>query len=316
MSPLTMSVPVLGALTVQESLTTTEIFRWMLLGLCAHTFGFGLNDLIDHPIDRTLSIRQNHPLTTGRLKKWEAWSAILLQVPLALLIYRGESIGFGVLLGSIGLSVIYNLFSKRGRFSRFAAELSLASAIGLLCLAGTLTQTAEVTFGSLVFALALTLILLLLNSVPSGLKDLKTDCEFGAQSFVLTMGCQMRDDDQLFIPTRLRWYSGILQLGIMGAMGILIFQFRPSFLLTLLMVILTVYSALHLRMLLKITSFEALRFSLPLLSGYYHYVGLSLLLVERMPFWLQILYGLLVILLLSVPIRVSLGMWRNKNTSL
>lgn len=311
MSPLTMSVPVLGALSATDSLALGEILTLMLLGLCAHLFGFGLNDIIDHPIDQP--VRQKHPLTSGWLKQWEAWIFVLLQLPLALGIYYFElESGLSFLVLSIFLSVIYNLFSKRGFFSRLMAELSLAGSIGLLCAAGTLTQTEKLPLESAIFATTLTLILLLLNSVPSGLKDLKTDEAFGAKSFVLVIGCKMLDDDQYFLPSRLRWYSGVLQLAIVGGIAFLLIEFHPALLLSILIVILTLYSALHLRMLLQITSFNAIRFSLPLLNGFYNYAALSLILVDRMPLWLQLLYVGLVIGLIAVPLRIGFGMLRYK----
>lgn len=314
MSPLTMSVPVLGALSATDSLALGEILTLMLLGLCAHLFGFGLNDIIDHPIDQP--VRQKHPLTSGWLKQWEAWIFVLFQLPLAPGIYyfwlQGQKVGLGVLILSIFLSVIYNLFSKRGFFSRLMAELSLAGSIGLLCAAGTLTQTENLPPESAIFATTLTLILLLLNSIPSGLKDLKTDEAFGAQSFVLAAGCTMLDDDHYFLPSRLRWYSGILQLTITSGIAFLLIEFRPALLLSILIMILTLYSALHLRMLLQITSFNAIRFSLPLLNGFYNYAALSLILVDRMPLWLQLLYVGLVIGLIAVPLRIGFGMLRYK----
>ncbi|MBZ0310023.1 MAG: UbiA family prenyltransferase, partial [Anaerolineae bacterium] len=85
MSPLTMSVPVLGAFSAGE--TSPHLWLLMLIGLSAHFFGFGLNDLIDHPIDRKTPYRQRHPLTTGRLQYGEAWAFVLLQIPLSLALY-------------------------------------------------------------------------------------------------------------------------------------------------------------------------------------------------------------------------------------
>ncbi len=310
MSPLTMSVPVLGAFSAGES--PPQLLPLMLIGLNAHFFGFGLNDLIDAPIDRKAPYRQRHPLTTGRLQHGEAWVFVLLQIPLALALYSRfhAKAGLITLMISMALSVIYNRFSKRGLFSRVGAEMALAASVGLLCFAGALTQTETPLLASSLFALILSLILLLLNSVPSGLKDLKTDTEAGASSFVIVMGCTMLDDDQYRLPARLRWYSGLLQLAIMAGIGGLLYLFRPPSLLSLLIIVLTLYGGLHLRMLLSLTSFRLLRASLSLLNGFYNYVALALILVDKMPTGLQILYGLLVIGVISVPLRLSFALWR------
>lgn len=311
MSPLTMSVPVLGTLTASNSFPV----QLLLVGLAAHFFGFGLNDIIDHPIDRDLPYRQRHPLTTGYIRRWEAWAFVLLQIPVALAVYStvGSAIGLGVLVLSMCLSVIYNLFSKRGAFSRLGAEIALAMSVGFLCLAGAYAQTDELPPQSYLFALVLSLILLLLNSVPSGLKDIRTDAESGVQSFVLAAGGRMLDDDHYSLPARLRWYSGFLQMSIVACIGLLIFYVRPPLLLAGLITLLTLYSGLHLRMLLQITSFRALRASMPLLSGYYHYAALSLFVVDKMPLGLQALYVLLLIGLMAIPIRLSFVMWRHRS---
>src|SRR5690606_1323219 len=93
--------------------------------------------------------------------------------------------GLGFLWLSIGLSLVYNLGSKWGPMPRFVVELALALSVGALCLAGGLSVAATFSQAGLVFTGTLTLVLLLLNSVPSGLKDLKTDYEFQARSFVI-----------------------------------------------------------------------------------------------------------------------------------
>lgn len=315
MAPLTMSVPVLGALTLGEPLMWGTLLGLMGLGLCAHLFGFALNDLIDQPLDRTLPERRNHPLATGQLSQLEAWSFTLLQVPLAFGLYglmQGTTTGFSVLCLSVGCSIVYNLWSKQGRIPRFLPELALAASIGLLCLTGTWLTTTQIPLRSIVFALTLTQALLLVNSVPSGLKDLKTDAASGARSFVLSTGNQMLNDDHMFLSKKLWLYSAVLQTAILGCLVFLLVLFSPVWYMWGLVGALGVYGGLHLRLILTMRSFTALRRSMPLLNGYYNYAALALLVVGPMPLALQVLYGLLVIALLINPWRLSYHLWRNR----
>jgi 4-hydroxybenzoate polyprenyltransferase len=316
MAPLTMSVPVLGALTLAEPLSTLELVGLILLGLNAHIFGFALNDIIDAPLDRHVPARQRSPLVTGQLSLRQAWIFVLGQIPLALWLYYaisgGNLFGLGILMLSIGLSVIYNLGSKWGPLPRLVAELALAVSVGLLCLAGTLAQTTQLPPESSLYALALTLVLLLLNSIPSGLKDLKTDAAFGASSFVIALGSRVYEGDRMIIPKRVWGYSLSLQLSIGVCFIGLIYLWSLPWWLAALSGWLVVYGGLHLRLVLSTRSFRQLRYTWPLLNGYYNYLALALLVSGQMPLYLQLICGLLVVALLLVPLQLSLRLWRQR----
>jgi len=317
MAPLTVSVPILGALSAEvpfsPGLSAEQIIGLGALGLCAHLFGFALNDLIDYPLDATLPNRC-HPLVTGELSRRDAWLFTLFQVPLAfgiyLVILRGSNAGLFVVCMSILCSVIYNLWSKRSSLHRFLPELALAVSIGLLCGAGALIRADSVGLPSLLFALTLTFVLLSVNSVPSGLKDLKTDYEFGARSFVLVAGAQMLDDDQMIIHNTLRIYSLLLQVMILVGLLCVMVSVKIPLALGVLIGGLALYGGLHLRLILSLRSYVKLRRAMPLLSGYYHYVALALCLINWMPAWLQIAYAIATIALILLPWRLSLRMWR------
>ncbi len=315
MAPLTMSVPILGALTLGEPLALRDLFGLAGLGLCAHLFGFAINDLIDQPLDRTVPALEQHPLVTGKLGRREAWAFALSQAPLALGLYYwlgGAGAGLAVLGLSMGLSVIYNLWSKRGHLPRILPEMALALSVGLLCLSGAMLPAGPLPVRSLLYALTLTLVLLLLNSVPSGLKDLKTDAAFGAVSFVLSTGSRMLDEDRIYIANGLRRYSAGLQSAILVGLLCLLKLFQAGAWVSVLVCALCLYGALHLRMILSLRSFTAVRASLPLLNGYYNYAALALIVAAQMPLGLQVLYGLLILWLLSIPWRLSWRIWRRR----
>jgi 4-hydroxybenzoate polyprenyltransferase len=313
LAPLTMSVPILGAFSTNTHLSGFEIAGLALIGLCAHLFGFSLNDLIDMPYDRLVSYRQRDALITQRVSHVEGWFFALLQVPVAIVIYLllgGRALGLGALCMSIALSVVYNLWSKSGRLARLLSELALAASISLLCLAGASLQPDFPMLTSGLFACELGLVLLLLNSVASGMKDLKTDEAIGARSFVLSTGCRMLDDDLMHVSPLLWMYSVILQVMIwLGGISLLVL-FRLGWPLSMLIIGLFIYGALHLRMLLSLKNFSVLRKAMPLLSGFYNYAALALIVSGSFPLWLDLIYGLFVVWLVSIPLRASLRVWR------
>ena len=310
-----MSVPLLGAFSAGVQASGLELAGLALIGLCAHCFGFSLNDLIDLPFDRQAPYRQTSALIAGLISRNAGWAFVLLQVPLAIGIYAllgGRALGIGALCTSIALSVVYNLWSKRGRIPRILPELALAASISLLCLAGALLQPGQPGVISILFASELGLVLLLLNSVASGMKDLKTDQATGARSFVLSTRSGMLDEDQMQLSPTLRAYCLVLQGMIWLGSFSLVILLQPGWLITVLVIALSLFGALHLRMLLFMKSFSALRQAMPLLNGFYNYTALALLVSGGMPLWLFWIYGLFAAWLLSIPLRASVRVWRKR----
>lgn len=320
MSPLTVSVPILGAHTSAGALLSLSDLLWLgVVGLAAHLFGFALNDLLDQALDRTLPWRKQQPLLTGQLSPLTAWWFTLSQVPIALGVYalalNGRGAGLALLGLSIVASVLYNTWGKRGTIPRLVPELALAASIGLLCLAGALVggESTPLTLGNGLFALTLALILLLVNSVPSGLKDLRTDSEFGVRTFVLATGSRMLDEDAMALSGALVRHSlGLQALIMIGLAGAAIW-FRVAWYAALLIAMLALYGWLHLRMLLSLRSFVALRRAMPLLNGHYNYFALSLCVTPAMPLGLQLCFAVGIVALLSVPLRWWLRAWRNRH---
>ena len=312
MAPLTASVPILGSLSAGNSLNTLDVLALGAIGVCAHLFGFGLNALIDAPLDQTLPYYQNHPFNTGRLSGGDVGVFSVAQIGIAVTIYRqgldADVMDVALLLLSMAASVYYNLWSKWGPLPRILSELSLAASIVLLSLSGAQT----LSYDALVFAVTLGLILLLVNSLPSGLKDLKTDAEFGARSFVLASGATVQGEDAVEIPLNLHIYGGILQIAIIAGLVAMIFQWELGLMVASVTLLLAFFGALHLRMLLAVRSFDAIRQSKPLLNGYYNYAALLVILAPRMTIWLQILIGVVALLLLTLPLRLGWGLWRGR----
>jgi 4-hydroxybenzoate polyprenyltransferase len=315
MLPLTTSVPILGALTLCRRLAFGDIMSLGTIGTCAHLFGFVLNDIIDHPIDRSTPYHNKHPLVTGHISFREAWVFSLVQVPVAFGIYwvflNRSFLASLCMLSSIVLSIVYNAWSKRGHLPHFFPELALSLSVGSLGLFGSATQAGNLPPKSIAFASTLTLILLLLNSIPSGLKDLRTDQDFGAKSFCIAAGCKIIDNDYMLIPLRIWIYASVVQGLIILCFVVLMKLFDLSLFAIVLVGVLVVCSTLHLRMVLASSSFLALRKSFPILNGFYNYLALCAIVIVWMPISIQIIYGFLMARVLFIPLHLSYRMWRN-----
>jgi 4-hydroxybenzoate polyprenyltransferase len=305
LSPLTISVPILGSATRLEEIAPGEAILLGAMGLCAHFFGFILNDVVDYPIDRTVPNRQRSPLISGQVTHREAMVFAFCQPLLALVLYllalNGTSMGLGFLALSVALSLAYNLWSKQGKLPRFLAELSLALSVGVLCLSGALVKTAEIAPTSLIFSISLALVLLLLNSVSSGLKDIKTDLEYGARSFVISAGSYMVDEDRIFISPATKRYSLVLQVLLLLCLLLLVIAFPLPWYVVLGVFVLFTYGGAHLSIILACRSFRSLRRSGPLINGYCNYFALCLVALAWLPVFLKALYLLMISLALVGP---------------
>lgn len=312
MALLTLSVPVMGLLLLEVPYYWYQLICLCLLGLSAHAFGFGLNDIVDYPIDKTVPYRQKSPLVSGVIGRVEAWVFVLLQIPLSFALYiwalGGSGAGIIALSGSIAGSIIYNLWSKRGFLFRFVAELSLAASLALLLLAAVFVFVPQMPLYAVFFALALLFILLQLNSVPSGLKDIKTDSRFGAQSFVLSAGAKMLDEDKYQLSTFIYVYSFAIQVFIAFCLSLVAWLKLTPWYYCLPMALLWAYASVHLHQLLKINSCAQLLNFSPLLGGYFNYFSLTLLITSQMPFiwWLPLAYFLV------YPLRESILLPKKK----
>jgi 4-hydroxybenzoate polyprenyltransferase len=285
MLPLTAIVPVWGYWSVLGGIGDWwVVFQLLGVGASAHIFGFGLNDIVDLSIDKQTAYRNDSPLVKGTLSLTTAWTIVLLQIPLMFFLYHlnggGEKkiLGDGLLLISILLSMVYNFFSKRGKLKRWLAEVSLALSIGFLCLAGSYLFRFSIAAPAIIYAISFSLVLLSINSLGSGLKDLKTDLEAGGQSFVIENGARMIGADQIFISKKLKVFGYTLQVFILLSFVAYLWAIGNFHVLLILSFICWGFGFLHLRHLLSQKKFTLIHQKAPLLYGYLNLVSLTLLL--------------------------------------
>lgn len=317
--PVSMSVPLAGALIQEVTLGGFEIFILLFIGACAHLGGFLVNDLMDFQLDRTVSTRQNSPLIRETISLRSATIFAFLQFPLAIFCYiiflHGTPFGIASLIASMLCSFIYNRWSKWGNIPRIIPELALALSITLLCLTGTFAVSADLHATHILFCAVMGVVLLFVNSIPSGIKDIDTDADYGANSFVLSTGSYATDDGTLFMSRRLRLYTIALQCIISTNTIALMLMVGIQGWLVMIMLVLMVYAVLHVRQMLTTNTLAQFKRNIPFLGGFYNYFALYLIVWDGLPLLLKLLYSLALLLILSPPLRRAYALWRRRYVS-
>ena len=320
MLPLSLSVPIIGALSLRQALNLVELIVLAGIGINAHFFGFVLNDLIDYALDKNSPFRQRSPLVRGEIKRWRAWLFVLVQIPIAFVLYKvvlnGHSSGLIWLAISVSLGIIYNLFSKWRWLPRILAELSLALSVMFLSISGASAFESNLPHQTFLFCGTLGLVLLLVNSVASGLKDIQFDSMFGARSFVLSAGTTVSRDGELTLSPLLKRYMVGLQLSITLLALILSMQYQIGIFVWIVLIILQAFAILHTLRLLQIQHIDEFPKVFLFLGGYYNYLVLVLLVWAYLPPLLQIIIGMLIIALLTIPFRRAWSTYRQRHKTI
>lgn len=317
MLPLSLSVPIIGALSLQQTPSFIDLLALAGIGISAHIFGFIVNDLMDVALDKQNPFRQRSPLVRGEVKIWQAWVFVLIQLPISYLLYvgvlNGQTGGLVWLGLSVSLSVIYNLFSKWRWLPRLLAEIALASSITLLGISGAWVYQQVLPTEVWLYCGTLGLILLSVNSVPSGLKDIQFDKMFGARSFVLSLGVEVSRDGILSLPRMLTVYLVVIQACILCFVVLLAIQYQVSLWIGLTIFLLQIFAGLHTIRILRLQQIDEFPSVILFLGGYYNYFALVSVLWIYFPSLLQIVIGLLIAYFLSLPFRRAWSIYRQRH---
>lgn len=68
----------MGALSLRQTIPFIDLIALAGIGICAHFFGFVLNDLMDYSLDKESPYRQNSPLVSGEVTQLQAWVVMLV----------------------------------------------------------------------------------------------------------------------------------------------------------------------------------------------------------------------------------------------
>ena len=206
-------LPLLGAGGAVRDLRAGQV-----AGLCAvaalfHVFAYVSNDVIDLPIDRTEPLRRESPLVRGTIRRRWAVAIALVQVPLAFLVAAGLGGGawsMGALAAAFVLMTVYNL---RGKRSRFPPITDAVQALGwvLLAVFGVAAVGARPTAATVLLGAHTFVLVLIVNGIHGGLRDLANDHRCGASTTALLLGARAEPGGRLFLPTPLLGYAVALQ---------------------------------------------------------------------------------------------------------
>ncbi len=266
---------ILVSISFVKGCTVYQILLAGIIGLLSHYFGFLINDYFDFDLDKNAPARFYDPLVEKKIDKNDVlWFAILC----SLLIFFFAKIlnitiaGVFCLLLSCLFSIVYNKYSKSPRLTKIIPELSLAISIGLLIKSITDINNVQISFGLSLWIAIIMLILLQLNSIANGLKDIKTDQSQGAESFVIENKCSYLKYDELFISKPIKKWGLFLQC-IIIVTEIVFYLLSPNQHLKCIICasVLSFIALWHITSLLNLTSYSMFQHSSPFLYGYLNF---------------------------------------------
>ena len=218
-APLSMGAPVLGALAQNSHLLLWQFVVLGLVGLCAHIFGFVLNDVVDWELDRTNPVNRDRPLVRGFVPRKIAAVGAGFRIPLALLLsmtlpYITLSTCL-LLLVAFGLAAIYDLFGKKLPTLVVATDFSLGASEGILLVWGAATAAGSINQLVILMGIYLSLQMTLVNMLMS-FKDLKYDIEFGVRTSIIWLGVRVDAQGNPVVSVAMRLCSLVLATSAMA----------------------------------------------------------------------------------------------------
>lgn len=206
----TLSLPLIGVASSGVTPTPRVIAALLAIGVAFHLFAYGLNDLIDLPLDRTEPQRSGDPLVRGVITPATLAMVAIAQLPIALALawyielpVRGV---LALLIAFAGLAA-YDVWGKRCS-APWLTDAIQGVGWGSLLLVGAATSevTPAATFRMLA---AILLYIQLINGVHGPLRDLPNDFRRGARTTAIALGARP-DGAGVVIPRALVMYALLL----------------------------------------------------------------------------------------------------------
>ena len=214
-APLSIGAPVIGALAQNAVLPFWQILVLGVIGFCAHVYGFVLNDVADMELDSKNPVHQGKPLLNGFMTRRSALLVACGQVPLSLVLGtalpHSSFLSAALLLGSVGLAGLYNLYGKKFRTWTIAADAALGASVGLMVVWGALVTGGTASSLPISLGVYLCLQVALVNMLMS-LKDLQYDLMFGAHTSAIWLRVRLDAQGRPVMSKAMRCYSLILEI--------------------------------------------------------------------------------------------------------
>lgn len=206
----TLSLLLLGVASSGVAPTPRAIAALLAIGVAFHLFAYGLNDLIDLPLDRTELQRSDDPLVRGVITPATLAMIAMVQLPIALgiawyidLPVRGV---LALLVAFAGLAA-YDTWGKRCPAPWLTDAIQGVGWASLLFVGAAMSATTNAA--TLRMMAAILLYIQLINGVHGPLRDLPNDYRRGARTTAIALGSRP-DGAGVFIPRALVVYALLL----------------------------------------------------------------------------------------------------------
>ena len=209
------TIAVIGALTtIGEKLEILQFFILFFIGILITIYSFVLNDYKDVQKDIISEELNERPLVKGTISQNSAKFIIIISLFLIFLfhfIFFRNHLTLLILIISIFLGTLYNLFSKR-----FAgSDLFIAGELAFLCLYGAFAVSnnpqslQEISSLSWIVALIIFFHVYFANAIAGGLKDIKSDMKTSAKKITLYLGVKI--NEKIFITKKFKVISFLIK---------------------------------------------------------------------------------------------------------
>lgn len=217
----TAVLPVLGAASADHELGTRRALGLLGVAVAFHAFAYAHNDVCDLAVDRTQPLRAAYPLVRGAVSPRAAMTVALACVPVAFA--AGELAAAGprrltpraYLAVAFGLMAAYNRWGKRCAFPPLTDLVQGLGWAALLAFGATATGRRPTRLTGLLVGYEV-LLILMVNSVHGGLRDLGNDLTTGARTTPIMFGARVQTDDSLAVPPAFLAYALTLQAALLA----------------------------------------------------------------------------------------------------
>lgn len=203
-----------------------NILLLILLGVCAHVFGFVHNEIADREADAKAAYRRPKPLPSGDVSLRGAWALALAALAggLAVALVLGAMTHLWPLflaVASVGFAVLYNTKGKAvvGGDAFLGVSIFFLVMIGAAVVLGPEWIASPSALG---FALMSGIIVFFNNAFEGGFKDHATDKEAGKRTLVLALrarGEKLDSPDGLLLFAQIPVHAAMLVTAVWMVLG-------------------------------------------------------------------------------------------------
>lgn len=212
----------LGFFSTHADLKGTLWITVLISIFAFHFFTSWQNDFADFEIDRTHPLRKVGVFIEGIWPKNLLIQLALIQIPILFaiaLLSHSKIDAYLYMASALGFMSIYNFFGKKCKYP-LITDIAQGIAWGSFSLFGASLFGNPINLISIFVALYFLLLMLIINGIHGGLKDLKNDQSHGAITACIFLGARV-ENGEVIIPKAVYVYSILTHLAI-SALSLLV----------------------------------------------------------------------------------------------